>query len=85
MAPVWLPRSGLGPREPHLLPTARSALLLKHQLTLAGRPPAADSGAALASWLQGQFPYEGRLPWVGQAEGSECPGLWEAASTLEAQ
>lgn len=77
-----------GPREPHLLPAARSALLLKHQLTLAGRPPAADSGAAWDSWLQDQFPHEGRLPGgpgAGQAEGSECPGLWEAASTLEAQ
>ena len=75
----------LGPREPHLLPAARSALLLKHQLTLAGRPPAADSGAAWDSWLQDQIPHEGCLPWVGQAEGSKRPGLWEAASTLEVQ
>lgn len=67
--PVWRPRSVQGPREPHLLPAARSALLLKHQLTLAGRPPAADSGAAWDSWLQDQFPHEGRLPGDPGARG----------------
>lgn len=77
-----------GPREAHLFPAARKALLLKRQLTLAGQPllqPPQElhgtSGRRTCSPVKAGSPEA----QGGQAEGSECPGLWGAASTLEAQ
>lgn len=88
MAPRWRPRSVPGPREAHLLPAARKALLLKHQLTLAGQPLLQTQQELHGTRSRRTHsPVKAGSPGAqgGQAEGSECLGLWGAASTLEAQ